>query len=54
MAKFYVDSSLTTVGASCEFFFNNDESLKYSIQQSLDILGRARTVFLQTQAALYE
>ena len=54
MAKFYVDANLTTVGASCEFFFNNDESLKYSIQQSLDILGRARTVFLQTQAALYE
>ena len=54
MAKFYVDANLTTVGASCEFFFNSDESLKYSIQQSLDILGRARTVFLQTQAALYE
>lgn len=43
LAKIYIDTNLTEVTASCEFFY----SLRMQLEHSLVILGRVRSVFRQ-------
>lgn len=54
MAKVYVDSTMASVSASCEFYFNNEESQKYLMQQSIETLARIRSAFYKIQADLSE
>ncbi len=45
MVKVYVDSTIQSVSAACEFFYVNEESIKQNLEYSLQILGMVRTVF---------
>lgn len=48
LAKVYIDRTLQHVTASCEFYYNDEESLKVCLEQSLDILGQVRSTFVKT------
>lgn len=52
VVKVYIDSTFTGVTASCDFYYDNMESLKYSIGQSLEILGTIRSQFNPVKAEL--
>lgn len=54
LAKVYVDQSLKSVTASCEFYFTDGESLKDSLEHSLGILGMVRSTYLKTKAEFSE
>lgn len=47
LAKIYIDTNLTEVTASCEFFYCDEASLRLQLEHSLVILGRVRSVFRQ-------
>lgn len=47
LAKIYIDTNLTEVTASCEFFYSDEASLRLQLEHSLVILGRVRSVFRQ-------
>ena len=47
LAKIYIDTYLTEVKASCEFFYSDEASLRLQMEHSLVILGRVRSVFRQ-------
>lgn len=47
LAKIYIDTNLTEVTASCEFFYNDEASLRLQLEHSLVILGRVRSAFRQ-------
>ena len=50
LTKVYIDQTLKNVSASCEFFYTDEECLKKSIDQSLNILGVMRSTFQKTKA----
>lgn len=52
VVKVYIDSTFTGVTASCDFYYDNMESLKYNIGQSLEILGTIRSQFNPVKAEL--
>ncbi len=52
--KFYVDSSCESVSATCEFYYNDEESLRCSLKHSLDVLSVARTIFRKAKNELEE
>lgn len=54
LAKVYIDQTLQSVSASCEFFYTDEESLKQCIDRSLHILGIIRTVYRQAKRKLSE
>lgn len=45
LIKVYVDSSLKHIGASCDFYFNSDETLEMNITKSLELMAVIRTSF---------
>lgn len=47
LAKIYIDTNLTEVTASCEFFYCDEASLRLQLEHSLVILGRVRSAFRQ-------
>ena len=48
LTKVYIDQTLKNGSASCEFYYNGEESLKTSLDKSLDILGMVRSTFIKT------
>lgn len=47
LAKVYIDQSLKNVSASCEFYYNDEESLKVCLDKAIDILGMIRISFIK-------
>ncbi|MGM9804783.1 MAG: hypothetical protein ACI308_11485 [Muribaculaceae bacterium] len=45
LLKVYIDRDMTSISATCEFFFTNMESLRSNIEVSLKILGMIRSHF---------
>ena len=45
MAKVYVDNTLKSVSASCEFFYTDQEDIDNSMENALEILGIIRTAY---------
>lgn len=43
--KYFVDSSMKTVSATCEFFFT-EESIEFLLSKSLRLMGIVRTTFM--------
>ena len=52
LAKVYIDQTLKSVSASCEFFYTDMESLKATVGHSLNILGMVRSTYARTRAEL--
>ena len=50
LAKVYIDQSLKSVTASCEFFYTDMESLKNNVEHVLNILGMVRSAYNKTKA----
>lgn len=48
VAKVYVDQTLANVTASCEFYYDGEDSLKICLEKSVEILGIVRSSFLNT------
>lgn len=48
LAKVYIDQTLKNVTASCEFYYNGEESLKTCLGKSIEILGMVRLTFIKT------
>ena len=42
LAKLYIDQTLKNVSASCEFYYNGEESLKTCLDKAIEILGMVR------------
>lgn len=49
-AKVYIDQTLKSVSASCEFFYTDMDSLKSNIGHALDILGMVRCAYYKRKA----
>ena len=47
-AKVYIDQTLKNVSASCEFYYNGEESLKTCLDKAIEILGMVRLTFIKT------
>lgn len=47
LAKVYIDQSLKNVSSSCEFYYNDEESLKVCLDKAIDILGMIRISFIK-------
>ena len=50
LAKVYIDQTLKSVTASCEFFYTDMESLKNNVEHALNILGMVRSAFHKAKA----
>ena len=50
LAKVYIDQTLKSVSASCEFFYTDMESLKNNVKHVLNILGMVRSVYHKSKA----
>ena len=50
LAKVYIDQTLKSVTASCEFFYTDMESLKNNVEHTLNILGMVRSAFHKAKA----
>ena len=48
LAKLYIDQTLKNVSASCEFYYNGEESLKTCLDKAIEILGMVRPAFVKT------
>lgn len=48
LTKVYIDQTLKNVSASCEFYYNGEESLKTCLDKSIEILGMVRSTFIKT------
>lgn len=48
LAKVYIDQTLKNVTASCEFYYNGEESLKTCLDKAIEILGMIRLTFIKT------
>lgn len=48
LAKIYIDHTLKNVTASCEFYYNGEESLKTCLNKAIEILGMVRLTFIKT------
>ncbi len=54
LVKVYVDQTFKNITATCDFFFVNEESLEYSLAQSMELLGVVRSVFRKEKKELSE
>lgn len=54
LVKLFVEPSLESVSASCEFYYTDEESLNFCIERSLTTLGLVRTVYLDAYEDLIE
>ncbi len=52
LAKVYIDQTLKSVTASCEFFYTNMDSLKNNVEHSLNILGMVRSTYFKVRSEL--
>ena len=50
LVKVYIDQTLKSVTASCEFFYTDMESLKNNVKHVLNILGMVRSVYHKSKA----
>ena len=48
LTKVYIDQTLKNVSASCEFYYNGEESLKTCLDKAIEILGMVRSTFIKT------
>ncbi len=48
LTKVYIDQTLKNVSASCEFYYNGEESLKTCLDKAIEILGMIRSTFIKT------
>lgn len=48
LTKVYIDQTLKNVSASCEFYYNDEESLKTCLDKAIEILGMVRSTFIKT------
>lgn len=48
LAKLYIDQTLKNVSASCEFYYNGEESLKTCLDKAIEILGMVRPALVKT------
>lgn len=48
LAKVYIDQTLKNVSASCELYYNGEESLKTCLDKAIEILGMVRLTFIKT------
>ncbi len=54
LGKVYIDQTFKNISATCEFFYTDEESLKYNIDRSLHILGFVRTIYRNTETEMAE
>ena len=54
LAKVYIDQTLKSVTASCEFFYTDMESLKINVEHALNILGMIRSAYNKNKAEFAE
>ncbi len=52
LIKVFLNQSMRSVSASCEFFYTDRKSLENNIKKSLDIMSVARTLFKKTHREL--
>ena len=45
LVKVYIDQTLKSVTASCEFFYTDMDSLMNNVEHALNILGRVRSAY---------
>lgn len=50
LAKVYIDQTLKSVTASCEFFYTDMESLKNNVEHVLNILGMVRSTYFKIRS----
>ena len=50
LAKVFIDHTLESVPASCEFFYTDMESLKNNVEHVLGILGMVRSTYYKAKA----
>ena len=50
LAKVFIDQTLKSVSASCEFFYTDMESLKNNVEHVLGILGMVRSTYYKAKA----
>lgn len=50
LAKVYIDQTLKSVTASCEFFYTDMDSLKSNVEHSLNILGMVRSTYFKVRS----
>ena len=50
LVKVYIDQTLKSVTASCEFFYTDMDSLKNNVEHVLNILGMVRSAYHKTKA----
>lgn len=48
LVKVYIDQTLKNVSASCEFYYNGEESLKTCLDKAIEILGMVRLTLIKT------
>ena len=48
LTKVYIDRTLKSVSASCEFYYNGEEGLKTCLDKAIEILGMVRSTFIKT------
>ena len=54
LVKVFVDQTFKNVSASCEFFYANENSLEYSLDKSLKMMGIVRSQFKKNKTELSE
>ena len=52
LLKVFMNQSLDSVSASCEFFYTDCSSLENSLRKALDIISVVRTLFRRTKKKL--
>ena len=50
LVKVFIDQTLESVSASCEFFYTDMESLKNNVEHVLGILGMVRSTYYKAKA----
>ena len=50
LVKVFIDHTLESVSASCEFFYTDMESLKNNVEHVLGILGMVRSTYYKAKA----
>lgn len=54
IAKVYIDQTLKSVSANCEFFYTDMDSLRTNVEHSLNILGMVRSTYFRTRSEFKE
>lgn len=50
LAKVYIDQTLKSVTASCEFFYTDMDSMKNNVEHCLNILGMVRSTYFKVRS----